>query len=130
MGTMGKEKIIQTLGLVTGGGFSITDIQMVQWGRQLVFECVYRVVSKNTTPDEPVYFNLVFADCREIKYRVYAHISLEAEGHITDVADIAEINLGNGNHRRDANILTNHFGVTLSYGQLYAEMNDKRFTFA
>ena len=123
---MDQPRLIETLGLVPGGGFSIVDIQMVQWGRELVFEVVYRTASRNAPPDDPVHFNLIFRDCREIRYKVYAHISLQEQGIVTAVADVAELMLGKGQHRRDANILTNHFGVTLSYGEVLVERGDKQ----
>ena len=123
---MDQPRLIETLGFVAGGGFSIVDIQMVQWGRELVFEVVYRTAPRNAPPDDPIHFNLIFRDCREIRYKVYAHISLQEQGKISTEADIAELILGKGQHRRDANILTNHFGVTLSYGEALVEYNDRQ----
>lgn len=122
---MDRHKIVNKLGLVPGGGLSIVDIQMVQWGRDLVFECVYRIASRNAPPDDPVRFSLVFKDCRDIKYKVYAHIGEHEQGQVTSVADVAELLLGKGHHRRDANILTNHFGVTISYGEIHVERGDQ-----
>jgi hypothetical protein len=118
---MDRQKLVDKLGLVPGGGLSITDIQMVEWGRYLVFSCRYRTAPLNAPPDDPVDFDLVFHDCREIKYRVYAHISAHEQGLVSRTADVAELSLGHGNHRRDASILTNHFGVTISYGELVIE---------
>src|SRR5690606_8139362 len=123
--SMDKSKIIDALGLVSGGGMSITDIQMVQWGRDLIFECLYL-----TLPDEPVIFRLIFQNCREIRYRVYAHIGFHEQGQVTPTADVVELALGHGNHRRDANILTNHFGVTISYGELRVERDDEFYYLA
>ena len=124
---MDRTKIIETLGLVPGGGFSVADMQMVQWGRDVVLECRYRTAAMNAAPDEPVHFRLVFKDCREIKYKVYAHIGEHEQGTVTSVADIAEISLGQGNHRRDANILTNHFGLTVSYGKISIERGEQTY---
>ena len=125
---MDRSKIIDALGLVPDGGISITDIQMVQWGRDLIIECRYQTVSLNTAPDDPVYFRLVFRDCREIKYKVYAHIGIHEHGRVTPLADVAEISLGQDSHRRDANILTNHFGLIVSYGQLTIERDDQKYS--
>jgi hypothetical protein len=121
---MDRRKIIDALGLVPGGGLSVIDMQMEQWGRNLIFACLYRVTPFNTAPDEPVHFSLVFRDCREIKYRVYAHIGEHEQGQVTSIADIAEISLGRGHHNRDANILTNHFSISVSYGEVAAETED------
>jgi hypothetical protein len=124
---MDLQILVDKLGLVAGGGLSIVDIQMVQWGRSLIFGCVYRTVSQGAPPDDPVRFSLVFNDCREVRYKVYAHIGEHESGEVTSVADVAEMALGKGNHRRDANILTNHFAVTLTYGEVFAEMHDQRY---
>jgi hypothetical protein len=124
---MDRQKIIDVLGLVPNGGLSITDIQMVQWGRDLVLACRYQTTPLTTSPDPPVHFNLVFHDCREIRYKVYAHIGEHEQGQVTPIADVAELLLGHGNHRRDANILTNHFGLTIAYGKLIAERGDETF---
>lgn len=125
---MDTRTIIDTLGLIDGGGISITDIQMVQWGRDLIFECVYRTAGMTTAPEAPVNFRIVFHDCREIKYKVYAHIGIHERGGVSPVADVVELNLGKGHHRRDANLLTNYFGVTLSYGEVKVEHDDETFT--
>lgn len=124
---MDKSKIINTLGLVPGGDMSIVDIQMVQWGRDIIFECVYRTSARNVEPDEPVLFRLIFRNCREIKYRIYAHIGIHEQGQVTKAADIVELSLGQGKHRRDANMLTNHFAVTISYGEVRVEYDDEFF---
>lgn len=120
-------RLVETLGLVSGGGLSITDIQMVQWGRDMIFVCRYRTVPISGPPDEPVDFQLIFQDCREVKYKVYAHISAHEEGVIRSVADVVELAFGQGKHRRDANILTNHFGVSISYGSLVVEKDSQRY---
>jgi len=127
---MDKSKIVNALGLVPGGDMSISDIQMVQWGRDIIFECVYRTAARNVAPDDPVLFRLIFQDCREVKYRIYAHIGVHEQGQVTRIADVVELSLGHGNHRRDANILTNHFGVTISYGSVRVEYDDEFFVLA
>lgn len=118
--------IIERLGLVSGGALEIRDIQMVQWGRDLILDCTYRTVPHNAPPDEPVHFRVVFKDCREIRYKVYAHIGVHEQGQVMPVADVVELALGQGNHRRDANMLTNHFSVTISYDEIWLEMGDHR----
>jgi hypothetical protein len=124
---MDKHRIVEALGLVPGGSFSITDIQMVQWGRDLIFACVYQTVPDGTTLDEPVRFHMVFMDCREIRYKVYAHIGAAEGLPINAIADVVDLALGDGNHRRPANILTNHFSVSVSYGELRFEYNKESF---
>lgn len=122
---MDRSRIVNALGLVSDGVFAITDLQMVDWGRDIVLKCDYRTVSLEGVPDDPVEFQIVFRDCREIKYRIYAHISQHEQGHVSKFADVVELMLGKGNHRRDANILTNHFSVTISYGEVVIERDDQ-----
>ena len=122
---MDREILVTQLGLIPDGGFSVTNIQMARWGHDLIFTCRYQTASMTTAPDPPVYFNLVFHDCREIKYKVYAHIGLHEQGQITPVADIGELILGQDNHRFEAYILTNHFAVNISYGKLHIERDDQ-----
>ncbi len=124
---MDRGKIIEVLGLVPGGGFSITDMQMVQWGRDIVFECQYLTTSMTGGADAPVDFRLIFSDCREIKYRVYAHISAHERGSVATIADVVEISLGQGQHRKDANILTNCFSISLTFGEVLVEKDARRF---
>ena len=124
---MDRMKIVNTLGLVPDGALAITDMQMVDWGRDIVLTCDYRTVTGEGVADDPVTFQLIFRDCREVKYRIYAHISAHEQGHVSKFADVAEILLGQGKHRRDANILTTHFSVTISYGKLQVEYNDEAY---
>ena len=124
---MDRRKIIEVLGLVPGGGFSITDMQMVQWGRDIIFECEYLTASVTAGPDEPVQFRLIFSDCREIKYRVYAHISAHETGSVATFADVVEMVLGQSNHRKDASILTNCFSISITYGEVLIEKDTRRF---
>lgn len=121
---MDRVRLVETLGLVSGGTFAIRDIQMVQWGRDVLFGFVHYPPVEDDAPEPPAYFNLIFRDCRELRYKVYAHIGQHEQGQVLDIADLAELQLGRGNHRRDANILTTHFAATISYGKVQAEMGD------
>lgn len=125
---MDRGKIIDTLGLVPEGAFSVTAVQLVQWGREVALTCEYIIIGPDDTPEEPVIFSLVFRDCREMRWKIYAHIALAETGEIPDRTSIAEIALGHGHHRRDANILTAHFGLTLSYGELVLRRNEQSYS--
>lgn len=124
---MHKQRLINTLGLVPKGTFSITDMQLLDWGRVITFACMYQTIAIDGTPDTPVQFDLICRDCRDIKYRVYAHISAHEQGHITQSADVAEINLGKGNHYKDLTMLTNHFSLHISYGTLHLQHDDTTY---
>ncbi|MFW5691076.1 MAG: hypothetical protein ACOCXZ_01135 [Chloroflexota bacterium] len=125
---MDRNRIINQLGLVPDGGLSVVDIQMVEWGRDLLLGCIYRTIPEDGPPDAPVHFNIIFKECREIRYRVYAHIGMHEHGSIPAEADVAELILGQANHRKDASVLTNLFGLTISYGSIQLEMNDTLVT--
>lgn len=118
---MDRGRIVNTLGLISGGIFTVIDLQIINWGKDIVFTCDYRTYQPDGTPDAPVTFHLRFEDCRELRLRTYAHIAEAEMGEIGNVAEMAEIALGLGGHRRDANLLTTHFAVTLSYGMIVLE---------
>jgi hypothetical protein len=122
---MDRVQIFQALGLVPGGEFAVTDIQMVQWGRDLILECVYQTMVPDAPADAPVVFRIVFLGCREIRYKVYAHISAHESGTVNNISEIAEIVLGSSNHRRDARILTKHFSITISYRDIRFEKDSE-----
>jgi hypothetical protein len=121
------ERIINELGLIPGGSFRVVDIQIVQWGRDLIFTFHYQTVQPDGTPDVPAVFNLVFRDCRDLHWKSYAHIALLETGQVAVQTEVAEIALGQSNHRRDANLLTSHFAATVSYGHIELEYNGTRY---
>jgi hypothetical protein len=125
---MDRSKIVQSLGLIDSGTFFVTDLEIKQWGRKIIFKCDYQTIQPDGTPDNPVLFDMIFRDCREIKWKTYAHIALAEVGHVPQRTELAEMSLGHGNHRRDANLLFAHFGVTLSYGELIIQYGDNSYT--
>lgn len=121
---MDRGKIIDALGLVPGGDFHITDLQIVQWGRDVIFVCEYATMQPDDTPDDVVEFQLCFRDCRDLRWKTYAHIALAETGTVASRTEIVEMALGSGSHRRDANLLTTHFAATISYGKLLVERGE------
>lgn len=122
-----RTKIVETLGLISGGVLSITDVALVQWGRELIFECDYQTTQPDGAFDEPVLFKLIFRDCREFKWRSYAHIALSEFGEISLRTEVVDLALGHGNHRRDANLMTTHFAITVSYGEIIIEYDSQTY---
>ena len=108
---MDKLKIAEALNSHPYGAFWVHDLRLVGWGKDVVFECVYEPGG----PSKPVPFLLTLKDCREMRWRVYAH----ADGSPT--ASIVNISLGTGQHRKPANILTDYFGLTVLYGEYVIE---------
>lgn len=76
-----------------------------EWGRVLVLE--------GTAGRLP--FVLRYDDCRELRWRVYAHE--QAGGAIPETAVVSFIT-GRDQQRSPAQILTMHFGLSLWYGSL------------
>jgi|FLYN01.1.fsa_nt_gi hypothetical protein len=111
---MDKLKIAEALGSHPYGVFWIQALRLEGWGRDLVFECVYEPGG----PSQPVPFLLTLKDCREMRWRVYAH----ADG--LPSASIVNIILGTGQHRKPANILTDYFGLTVLYGEYVIEKQE------
>ena len=116
---MDRAKIINTLGLVPGGTLTISETTLHQWGRELIFECDYQTTQPDDKLDPMISFQLIFRDCREMKWRSYAHIALSEMGEIAPSTEIVDMLLGLGNHRRDANVLATHFAITVSFGEIW-----------
>ena len=76
-------------------------VKWVDWGRTLIF---------NISAGEAGTFTLRFDDCREMRWRIYAH---ETQGEVTPIVDFAP---GRDAHRSPAQLLTERFGLSLVYG--------------
>lgn len=112
--------LCEVLGVDPMGEFCVNDVQFVQWGRDLIFGCAYR---QNETA-LPITFRLVFTDCRELRWKTYAHASYESL--VIPSTVLVEFTPGWDNHRRDAALLTVHFSATVSYGEGMMELRDRR----
>jgi hypothetical protein len=108
---MDKLKIAEMLDSHPYGAFSIRDMRLTGWGKDVVFECLY----EPGAPGKPVPFQVMLKDCRDMHWRVYAH----GDGQVA--ATIVNINLGTGQHRKPAQILTDYFGLTVLYGEVVIE---------
>jgi len=97
----------------------ITDVQFVQWGRDVIFGCECHA----SVHLPPLHFRLLFTDTREFKWKTYAHAEVGLNIPTTELVEFAP---GQGAHRRDAAILTAHFAVTISYGLLTLETRTRR----
>ena len=107
------DTIHPALGLEEGGQLYVQALHLLDWGRTLRLACVYRF------PDGPAQkLDLVFQDCRELKWRVYVF-----DDGRPDVA-LVDARLGRGGHRSPAQLLTDRFGLTLTYGELHVEHGD------
>ena len=116
---MSISSLSEALGVDPAGEFRVNDVQFAV-GRDLIFGCEYRA---NDTA-LPVAFRLVFSDCRELRWKTYAHAAYESP--VIPSTALAEFTPGQRNHRRDAALLTAHFAATVSYGEGMIELRDRR----
>ena len=84
--------LAEVLGVNAAGEFRINDVQFVQWGRDLIFSCEYRADERSI----PLAFQLVFNDCRELKWKTYAHTTYESP--VIPSTPLVDFSAGQGNH--------------------------------
>jgi hypothetical protein len=113
---MDKLKISELLGAHPYGAFWIKDIHLFSWGNEVVFECLY----EPGAPAEPIPFQLVLHDCRDIQWRVYAHLK-PPDDRALPATSMVNVHLGTGDHRKPLHMLTDSFGITVSYQTLQIE---------
>jgi hypothetical protein len=116
---MSKRQLTTALDLEPDCDIFITDVQFVQWARDVIFACECHP----SVNHPPLNFRLIFADTREFKWKTYAHTTTSLSLPTTELVEFAP---GQGNHRRDAALLTAHFAATLSYGILTLETRTRR----
>lgn len=103
---MDLERLAEMLAIAPESTVVVLGLDVSDWGRALRLPCRY------TTPDGAMgAFDLVFDDCREMRWRLYTHY----QGETPALVDLA---FGTDAHRKPATILTDAFGISLLYGEL------------
>ena len=120
---MDKRRISEALGSHPYGALTIHDVHLVNWGRDVAFACVYDPGG----PSKAISFQLVFEDCREMRWKAYAHLDVDGTAQ-QPVTPVVDLRLGRDQHRTPASILTDHFGVSLYYGALVIQTAAQRVT--
>jgi len=82
----------------------ITDLKLLGWGRTLVFTGL-----AGEAGDQP--FELRYDDCRELRWRIYV-------SETTGATPLVSFAPGRDQQRSPAQILTDHFGLSLYYGSV------------
>ncbi|MBA3869128.1 MAG: hypothetical protein H0X30_08235 [Anaerolineae bacterium] len=116
---MDKIRLSEMLGLPATGTFQVKSIALDGWGSSLRFDCLYQVPSPTTITT----FTLQLSECRELQWRVYAHLK-HPEDQTLPTATLVNLRLGSDNHRKPLHVLTDFFGLTVSYGVLRLEKHD------
>lgn len=113
---MDKVRLSEMLGLQPLGTFQVKSVALGGWGSSLNLDCLYELAS----PSTPFTFTMQLDDCREIQWRVYAHLK-HPEDQTLPTATFVNLRLGSDNHRKPLHLLTDFFGLTVSYGALRLE---------
>ena len=113
---MDKIRLSEMLGLPSPGTFQVQTIALDGWGSSLTLNCLYESIS----PALVTAFILRLTDCRELQWRVYAHLK-HPEDQTLPTATLVNLRLGSDNHRKPLHMLTDFFGLTVSYGTLNVE---------
>ncbi len=109
---MDKARLLDVIGGPDGGMFWVRDMRLDGWGSAVTLECGYVL-----SADEMIRFDLLLTDCREIQWRIYAHLQPPATASRI-LTSLVNIRLGTDNHRKPLQILADAFGLTISYGKL------------
>lgn len=110
MGGMDQHKITDILNLPPGSLITLTSLQVALWGQDLLFD----------GESEAVPFRLILRDCRDVRWQLYAHMQVEGRPPFPP-ANIANFSAGRDQHRSPLRLLTDYFGLSVSYGQLIIE---------
>lgn len=109
---MDRGLVCEQLGVTPGGALWIKDVHFFGWGSEVVFECHY-----DLSGSDPVPFQMVMLDCRELQWRVYAHLQ-HPEDRTLPATAIVNLRLGTAGQRKPLQVLTDAFALTVHYGTL------------
>jgi hypothetical protein len=104
---MESNPILSALNLPHINPIRFTSLQMRMWGRDLRFSCKAGLVE----------FKLQYTDCREMRWQVYTHLKDE-QNPAFPPTELVNIKIGRNQHRSPSHLLTEHFGLSLVYGEL------------
>jgi hypothetical protein len=111
---MDKSKLCEKLGVQQGGMFHVQHLHVGGWGNGLVLDCLYEPPESGAAS---VPFQIKLDDCRDIQWRVYAHLR-HPEDQTLPTATVVNVRLGTGGHRKPLHLLTDFFGLTVNYGTM------------
>jgi hypothetical protein len=114
---MDRQQLAEQLGVHPYGMFWVKDIHLFGWGHEVILYCLY----EPGAPADPVPFQITLNDCRELQWRVYAHLQ-PPDDRTLPATSIVNIHTGTDQHRKPLHILTDAFGLSVSYGTLAIEM--------
>ncbi len=102
---MDLDRLAESLSIAPESSIVVLGLDVADWGRLLRLPCRY------TTPTGEIgAFELIFDDCREMRWRLYTHY----QGETPALVDLA---FGTNAHRKPAHVLTDAFGISLLYSE-------------
>jgi len=110
MPTPDERAVLTDALLVPAGEILLVDMAWLLWGQTLTFTCRYQ---GETTFD----FIWQFEDCREMRWQQYSHNRLD-ESAAFPPSELVMLRVGQGKHRKPAQLLTAYFGLSLLYGEM------------
>lgn len=115
---MNRVDLLACLELPETSPIQLLRLDLGLWGRDLIFACQAESQS----------FQLHFADCSESRWRHYLHH--EATEAAFPPSELLNFRMGRNQGRSPAQILTEHFGLSLIYGDLFLVWGEKRIALA
>ena len=109
---MDKHRLLEPLGISLESIIYFHHLELVLWGRSLDFTCQTETESGNKRT-----FSLVFVDCREVRWQHYSHIALDDTLKFPKT-ELINFHMGRDQHRSPCKLLTEHFGLSLFYGEV------------
>lgn len=116
---MDKTRILTVLSLPVDSVITFTQLDTVLWGQSLHFHAEAKLPS-----DDVMTFELRFIDCREMRWKIYTHMQ-DSDVTAFPPTELVNFRIGRDQHRSPANLLTDHFGLSLFYGRLEIITQDK-----
>jgi hypothetical protein len=116
---MDKLTLCERLNVRPYGTFWVTELHIFDWGAEIMLDCQY----DPGAPDALVAFRLILRDCRDLNWRVYAHLK-HPEDTTLPATLLVNIRLGHDQHHKPFNLLTDAFGLTVLYGALAIERSE------
>lgn len=110
---MDRAKLSDMLGARPGGMFHVKHVHLGGWGSHLELACEYETGDQKAM----IPFRLMLEDCRDMQWRVYAHLR-HPEDQTLPTATVVNLRLGTDGHRKPLHVLTDFFGLTVTYGTM------------
>ncbi len=113
---MDKPELCKLLGVEPYGTFYFHELRLKNWGAEIVLDGYYEHVE----PQAVTSFRLILEDCREMQWRVYAHLRPLDDVDLPATM-MVNLSLGQNHHRKPLHLLTDAFGISIYYGELRLE---------